>query len=124
MSDTTQELGTTGLLRSVGVLDSAQHRQLLWGLVIGFALSDTVLTVVGLNIGLTESNPVARSALSTYGTLGLVMLKTASILLLVVIVRVLPGRFTSIALLGFCLPQAAATGINTVLILSQIHVGF
>ncbi|MFC6976846.1 hypothetical protein ACFQL1_22490 [Halomicroarcula sp. GCM10025709] len=72
-----------------------------------------------LELGLSEANPVARSALSLLGPAGLVLLKGFSLGLLAVIVRTVPGRFEPAALLGFCLPQAAATGVNATLILSQ-----
>ncbi|WP_284011216.1 DUF5658 family protein [Haloarcula pelagica] len=119
MSDRSPRLPTPGVVRPLTALESGRHGPVLWALVVGFALADTVLTVIGLELGLSEANPVARSALSLLGPAGLVLLKGFSLGLLAVIVRTVPGRFEPAALLGFCLPQAAATGVNATLILSQ-----
>lgn len=119
MADRSYRLSAREPVRTVVALDSSRHGTVLWALVLGFALADTLLTVVGLELGLSEANPVARSMLSMFGVAGLVLLKGVSLGLLAAIVRTIPGRFEAAALLGFCLPQAAATGVNVTLVLSR-----
>lgn len=97
----------------------ADDGRVLWTLAVALAVADTLLTVLGLEIGLSEANPVARHALSLFGVSGLFLLKGVSIAALALVVRTLSYRFERAALVGFTLPQAAAVGVNATLIVAK-----
>ena len=91
----------------------------LWAVILLAAVCDTVLTVIGLELCFTEANPVAAAVIEWFGVFGLVVLKGGAVLLLLAIVRRLSHRYTIAALFGFSLPQIAATGLNTMLLLQH-----
>jgi hypothetical protein len=53
---------------------------LLWGLVFGATAVDTVSTLVGLHVGLTEGNPVVVALLEAFGPAGLLVVKLPALL--------------------------------------------
>ncbi|MFC7250484.1 DUF5658 family protein [Halomicroarcula sp. GCM10025324] len=101
-------------VRWVGSVD-----RVLWALVLGGATADTILTLVGLQLCFVEANPVAAWALERLGGLGLILLKTGALVVLYAVVNRLPRRYSLAALLGFSLPQMAASVMNTVLIVTH-----
>lgn len=91
----------------------------LWVVVIGAAVADTVLTIVGLQLCFVEANPVAAWAIEQLGPVGLVLLKSGALLVLFGAVRQLPYNYSLAALFGFSLPQLFATVSNTMLFITH-----
>jgi hypothetical protein len=91
-------------------------------LVVTLAAADIVLTLVGIQTGLQEENPVASRTLATFGAPGLVALKGLALGLLAVVVWQLPIRYGRAAIGGFCLTQLVAVCWNTVLVITQVTV--
>lgn len=93
----------------------------LWAVVLGAAVADTVLTIVGLQLCFVEANPVAAWAIAQLGAFGLVLLKSGALLVLFGAVRYLPHNYSLVALFGFSLPQVFATVSNSMLFIT--HAG-
>lgn len=94
------------------------YERALWHVAIAAMLVDVTLTVHGLELGLTEVNPVARHALGTFGVLGLYGLKGVA-LGLGGTCRLLVGRrYGALIPLGLAVPALAAVCINSILIAS------
>lgn len=91
-------------------------------LVVGLAAADIALTLVGIEAGLQEENPVASWTLTTFGAAGLVALKGFALGLLAVVVWQLPIRYARAAIGGFCLTQLLAVCWNSVLVFTQVAV--
>jgi hypothetical protein len=53
---------------------------LLWALVLGTTAVDTVSTLVGLSLGLTEGNPVVVTMVEAFGPAGLLFVKIPALL--------------------------------------------
>ena len=51
----------------------------LWVLVAASLVGDIVTTFVGLQLGLAESNPVAREVIYGYGVAGMIGLKALAV---------------------------------------------
>lgn len=51
----------------------------LWGVVAVALVGDLVTTFVGLHLGLSESNPVARGAIEANGFAGMLLLKAFAV---------------------------------------------
>jgi len=93
-----------------------RYDYVLWGVVIGVATADIVLTLVGLSLCFTEANPVARIALDAAGGVGLVALKGAALCALVAVYQLVRPLYGRVALTAFSLPQLFAVGYNTMLL--------
>jgi hypothetical protein len=64
---------------------------MIWVFATGFYLvGDLILTFVGLNMGLSETGPLAEPVVKTFGFTGLVVTKSLSILLFYALYRILP----------------------------------
>ncbi|WP_327052196.1 DUF5658 family protein [Halomicrococcus gelatinilyticus] len=84
----------------------------LW-LVVGITLAgDLLTTYVGLNAGLTESNPVARAAISQFGFVALVAVKAIAVGIGVACRPLLPREYTAVVPAGLALPWVIATLLN------------
>ncbi|WP_425461896.1 DUF5658 family protein [Natronosalvus hydrolyticus] len=85
----------------------------LW-VVVGFSLvGDIVTTFVGLHLGLTESNPIARNAIDGWGLLGMLALKGFALGIALVCRGVLERPFRPIIPAALAIPWLAAVVINT-----------
>lgn len=84
----------------------------LW-IFVGLSLvGDVATTFVGLQLGLAESNPVARGAIEGYGLAGMVALKGVAIGVGLVCRPMLPASYRPIVPAGLALPWVAAVCIN------------
>lgn len=96
-------------------LIAARHERVLWAAaVIGLA-GDVVLTIVGLNLGLTEGNPVMRWAISVGGPGALLIAKVIA-LSVGVTVRLWVPRHAALVPLGLAGPWLLAMAINALMI--------
>lgn len=89
----------------------------LWFLVLATMLMDVTLTVHGLQIGLHEHNPIARSAIDAAGVVGLYGLKLGALAIGVGLWLALPRPLSAIVPLGLALPTTIAVVNNALLIL-------
>lgn len=88
----------------------------LWALAVGAMVLDVLLTLYGLEQGLIETNPVARSALESAGAAGLYGLKLAAVGVGVVCLPLLPTQYRAIVPLALAVPSLGAAVINAMLI--------
>ncbi len=110
----TSAVDADGSLHSVAKF--GQFERELWFVAIAAMLVDVTLTVHGLQLGLRELNPVARSALDTAGAVGLYGLKAAAVGVALCCRPLLPARYQVIIPLALALPSVVAVGINATLI--------
>ena len=93
-------------------LETSDLERALWILVAISLVGDVVTTFVGLHIGLTEANPIARGAIDGYGLLGMLVLKASAVGVALVCRSMLPKAYTPIVPAGLALPWLAAVFIN------------
>lgn len=93
----------------------------LWALAVATAVADIATTQIGLQAGLDESNPIARSAIEATGMACMVALKAGATGVALLCRPLLPA--TGRLLLPVCLaaPWALATAVNCYLIV--VHTG-
>ncbi len=94
----------------------ASRERALWAVVVLAALADVLLTYYGLQIGLTEANPVARGAIEGYGYWTMLVLKGGALSVGVACWVALPDRFSPVVPLGLAIPWVVASAINFTLI--------
>ncbi|APW99779.1 hypothetical protein CHINAEXTREME_19275 [Halobiforma lacisalsi AJ5] len=92
----------------------------LWVLVALSLVGDIATTFVGLHLGLTESNPVANSAIDGYGLGGMLALKAAAVGVGLACRPLLPRPYRSIVPAGLALPWTVATMLNLALIATVV----
>lgn len=92
------------------------HERELWFLALSAMLIDVTLTTHGLQLGLEERNPVARTALDRFGVLGLYALKCMAVLVGLGCRPLVPDRANGVIPLALAIPSVIAVTINTVLI--------
>ncbi|WP_435154133.1 DUF5658 family protein [Haladaptatus sp. DFWS20] len=95
------------ILPNLGAVERA-----LWLLVFAVLFADLLTTYIGLNAGMTESNPVARSALSQFGFVALVGLKAFSLGVGFVCRRLVPREYVALIPAGLALPWTIAVVVN------------
>ena len=84
----------------------------LW-LVVGLSLlGDVVTTFVGLQLGLAESNPIARTAIDGYGLLGMLGLKAFAVGVGLACRPLLPVAYRPVVPAGLALPWTIAAVLN------------
>ncbi|WP_321113035.1 DUF5658 family protein [Halorussus salinisoli] len=84
----------------------------LW-ILVGVALvGDLLTTYYGLRIGLSESNPVARTAIDQFGFSAMVGMKLFAVGVGVVCRQLLPDRHGLLVPAGLAVPWTAAVVIN------------
>lgn len=98
-------------LEATGVSSTALERA-LWLLVAVVLIGDVGTTVVGLHLGLTEANPVARVAIEGYGVIGLLALKVVAVALAYGCRQLLDRAYRPVIPLGLALPWSAAVVSN------------
>ncbi|MFC6718424.1 hypothetical protein ACFQGT_12355 [Natrialbaceae archaeon GCM10025810] len=94
--------------RLLGDVRPVDLERALWMLVVVSLVGDVATTVVGLRLGLAESNPVARGAIAGYGVFGIVALKGVAVGIGLVCRPVLPRTYRSIVPAGLALPWTVA----------------
>jgi len=107
------------LSERVLTLASTYERE-LWLLVVVTMLADVPLTMYGLQLGLTEMNPVARTAIEVAGALGLYVLELVALSIGLGCTLLVPQRYTALVPLGLALPSVFAVVVNSLLIFSNI----
>lgn len=90
--------------------------RLLWILVGLSLVGDVATTFVGLQLGLAESNPVARGAIEGHGLVGMLALKGVAIGVGLVCRSMLPESYRPVVPAGLALPWLAAVCINAYMI--------
>lgn len=88
----------------------------LWFLVLGAMVADIGLTLVGLGMGLIETNPIALFGIETVGYAVLAYLKVPALLLGVVGWISLSRTARRLNLVGLALPWVAASLVNLFLV--------
>lgn len=101
-------------LRSV-TADLADLEPQLWALAVTVAILDVTLTYAGLQVGLSEGNPVMASLIGSVGIAALVVGKIAA-LGAGGFLRLLRPRWGPWVPLGLALPWVVAVGINAALV--------
>lgn len=88
----------------------------LWILVLVSMTGDIVTTFIGLHLGLSESNPIARVVIETLGVFGMVLMKTVAIAIAFGCRRLLPYSYRPIIPACLAIPWTLAVGINVFMI--------
>lgn len=94
----------------------ARAERELWAVALLALLGDLVLTVYGLEQGLTEANPVARAAVERYGYVALAGLKAVALLVGVLGWVVLPRRYRAVIPLALAVPWTFAVVVNVMML--------
>ncbi len=102
--------------RLPGDVTPVDLERLLWVLVVLSLIGDVVTTFVGLHLGLSESNPVARSVIHSYGLVGMLALKGAAIAIGLICRPMLPKAYRAIVPAGLAAPWTVAVCINLYMI--------
>ena len=90
----------------------SESHTVLWAVVILASLFDVVTTIVGLGIGLSEGNAVARAFIATYGTPGIGLLKFSALVVVVVCWAWLDDRRATAVLSGFAVVSVVVVALN------------
>jgi len=98
---------TADALAEIGRVERA-----LWALVGVALLADLLTTYYGLQLGLRESNPVARTAMERFGFGAMVGLKLLAVGVGVGCRRLLSGRPALLVPAGLAVPWLVAALIN------------
>ena len=95
-----------------------RNERLLWTVALLALLADVVTTLVGLEAGLAEGNPVVAGALADAGLAGFLGVKIT--VLALAGGRLAAPRFRVAIPLGVALPWLLAAGTNAVLLLAVV----
>ncbi len=101
-------------------VDAHRLERLLWVVVAVSLVGDIVTTFIGLHLGLSESNPIARSAIDGWGLLGMVTLKGMAVGVAVACRGLLEPVYRPIIPAALALPWAIAVCINLFMISTVI----
>lgn len=110
--------GSRSSLRSRFFSTLAAIERDLWVLAIAAMAGDVALTMYGLDIGLEETNPVARRALDGAGILGLSVLKMLALFVGGCGRAVIPDRANAVVPIALGIPSLCAVVINATLIVT------
>ncbi|MDG5760073.1 DUF5658 family protein [Natronococcus sp. A-GB1] len=105
--------------RLPGELTPQTLERALWILVALSLVGDVVTTFVGLQLGLAESNPIARNVIYSYGLAGMLAMKGAAVGVGLACRPLLPQVYRVIVPAGLAIPWTIAVGINLYMI-SQV----
>lgn len=100
--------------RFLAVIRSAERE--LWAIAITAMILDVQLTMQGLQLGLTEMNPVARQTIEQTGAIGLYALKACVVVLAVLLRPLVPDQYGGIVPFALAIPTVFAVGINSTLL--------
>lgn len=89
----------------------------LWALAVLAAVLDIVSTYAGLQVGLSEGNPLAASLIEQVGIISLVGLKAAA-LAVAGVARCYKPAWGPWLSLGLVVPWLTASGVNAVLLVA------
>ncbi len=92
--------------------------RVLWVVVLLALVGDLLTTYAGLRAGLTESNPIARGALSQFGFVALLGLKAFSIAVGLACRTLVPREYVALVPAGLALPWTIAVGVNSYLLMA------
>lgn len=90
--------------------------RLLWVVVVVALIADVVTTFVGLNLGLSESNPAARGAIEDHGVAGMLALKAGAVTVGLVCRPLLEQPYRPIVPAGLAAPWLTAAILNVYMI--------
>ncbi|MFC3956823.1 DUF5658 family protein [Halovivax cerinus] len=91
---------------------ASDTERVLWGVVVVVLVGDVVTTIVGLHLGLSESNPIARSAIDGWGVVGMLALKAGAVAIAVACRGLVAPAYRSIVPAALALPWGAAAIVN------------
>ena len=116
---------TASRQRLVPIIDDALRRATtrereLWFVVLFALTADVVLTYYGLQQGLTELNPLARTAIESIGAWTMVPLKAAAVGVGLACRPLLPDEYTGLIPVGLAVPWLVASGINATFIFATL----
>lgn len=89
---------------------------MLWIVAAAALTGDVVTTFVGLHLGLTESNPIARTAIDGWGVVGMVVLKAFAVGVALCCRPLVPREYRLVVPAGLAIPWSIAVVINLVMI--------
>ena len=95
---------------------SSDLERLLWVVVALALIADIVTTFVGLNLGLSESNPAARSAIEDHGVVGMLALKAVAVTVGLICRPLLEQPYRPIVPAGLAAPWLLAATLNAYMI--------
>lgn len=98
------------------VLAASRRERWLWALVVVTLLADIALTRQGLMQGLTEGNPIARTAIANGGIGMLGALKVGAVSLGLTTWLAMSSHERAVVPLGLALPWLGATLVNATLL--------
>lgn len=90
----------------------SRTERFLWVLVGGALVGDLLTTYYGLQLGLSESNPIARTAIEEFGFAAMVGLKLFAVGVGLACRRILPERHAPLVPAGLAVPWSAAVVVN------------
>lgn len=99
-----------------GNITPGDLERLLWAVVALALIADVVTTFVGLNLGLSESNPAARGAIEDHGLAGMLALKAFAVIVGLVCRPILEQPYRPIIPAGLAVPWLVAAALNTYMI--------
>jgi hypothetical protein len=105
----------TGTFVANGATWLARRERWLWIGATLALLADLATTLLGLQLGLAEGNPVVANALSTFGIAGFLTVK-AGVLVVAYGARLALPRYRVAIPLGVALPWLVAAGTNATLL--------
>lgn len=88
----------------------------LWLLVALSLVGDVTTTFVGLQLGLAESNPIAKNVIYSHGLAGMLAMKGAAVGVGLACRPLLPQVYRVIVPAGLAIPWTVAVGINLYMI--------
>jgi hypothetical protein len=88
------------------------RERLLWFVVVIALVGDLLTTYYGLQLGLSESNPVARTAMERFGFSAMVGLHLLAVGVGLGCRRLLPDRHALLVPAGLAVPWLGAVVIN------------
>lgn len=95
-----------------GIRDAGDLERALWVLVGLSLVGDVVTTFAGLHLGLSEANPVARTAIDGWGVVGMLALKAGAIAVALCCRPFLVDPYKPIIPAALALPWTFAVVVN------------
>lgn len=95
--------------------DDRTAEAVLWGVLLVVMTADVVLTLAGLQQGLSEGNAVVRAAIDAFGPAGLWLIKGGAVGLGVVAASAVSSRVKPLIPLALAIPTSFAVAVNLTL---------